>query len=232
MEKLAEGLLWYAVFIFSTVCHEAAHAFAALKLGDRTAYEGGQVTLDPRPHIQREPIGTVVVPIISFLAGGWMFGWASAPYDPYWAMRYPKRSAMMALAGPLANFGLAISAAILIRLGMLFNVFYAPESINFSHVTGAEIGIFATLTTLLSILFSLNLILGIFNLIPLPPLDGSGVLPLFLDENTARTYMQFVWNSPYMFFGIFIAWRVFDVIFDPIHLHSINLLYLGVGSYH
>lgn len=232
MEKLAEGLLWYAVFIFSTVCHEAAHAFAALKLGDKTAYEGGQVTLDPRPHIQREPIGTVVVPIISFLAGGWMFGWASAPYDPYWAMRYPKRSAMMALAGPLANFGLAISAAILIRLGMLFNVFYAPESINFSHVTGAEIGIFATLATLLSILFSLNLILGIFNLIPLPPLDGSGVLPLFLDENTARSYMQFVWNSPYMFFGIFIAWRVFDVIFDPIHLHSINLLYLGVGSYH
>lgn len=232
MEKLAEGLLWYAVFIFSIVCHEAAHALAALKLGDKTAYEGGQVTLDPRPHIQREPIGTVVVPILSFLLGGWMFGWASAPYDPYWAMRYPKRSAMMALAGPLANFSLVLSTAILIRLGMLFNIFYAPESINFSHVTGAEIGIFASLATLLSILFSLNLILGIFNLIPLPPLDGSGVLPLFLDENTARSYMQFVWNSPYMFFGIFIAWRVFDVIFDPIHLHSINLLYLGVGSYH
>jgi hypothetical protein len=63
-------------------------------------------------------------------------------------------------------------------------------------------------------------------------LDGSGVLPLFFDENTARSYMQFVWKSPYMLFGIFIAWRVFDVIFDPIHLHSINLLYLGVGSYH
>lgn len=232
MEKLAEGVLWYVVFIFSTVCHEAAHAFAALKLGDKTAYEGGQVTLDPRPHIQREPIGTVVVPILSFLMGGWMFGWASAPYDPYWAMHYPKRSAMMALAGPLANFSLVISTGVLIRLGMLLNVFYAPERINFSHVVGAEVGIFATLATVLSILFSLNLILGIFNLIPLPPLDGSGVLPLFFDENTARRYMQFVWNSPYMFFGIFIAWRLFDVIFDPIHLHSINLLYLGVGSYH
>jgi Zn-dependent protease len=232
MEKLAEGVLWYVVFIFSTVCHEAAHAFTALKLGDKTAYEGGQVTLDPRPHIQREPIGTVVVPIISFLAGGWMFGWASAPYDPYWAMRYPKRSAMMALVGPLSNFGLVISTGVLIRLGMLLNVFYAPERINFSHVVGAEVGIFATLATVLSILFSLNLILGIFNLIPLPPLDGSGVLPLFFDENTARSYMRFVWNSPYMFFGIFIAWRLFDVIFDPIHLHSINLLYLGVGSYH
>jgi len=57
---------------FSTILHEAAHAFSALKLGDSTAYEGGQVTLDPFPHIQREPFGTVIVPIISFFLGGWL----------------------------------------------------------------------------------------------------------------------------------------------------------------
>jgi Zn-dependent protease len=231
MEKLAEGLLWYTVFIFSTTCHEAAHAFAALKLGDKTAYEGGQVTLDPLPHIRREPIGTVVVPILSFLMGGWMFGWASAPYDPYWALNYPKRAAKMALAGPLANLTIVISTGVCIRIGMLAGVFYAPDSITFSHVTGAESGIFSAIAALLSIAFSLNLILFVFNLLPLPPLDGSGAVPLFLHERTARSYMEFIHNPSFMFLGLFVAWRVFDVIFDPVHLLSIRLLYPGMG-YH
>src|SRR6185436_3856232 len=83
----AAGLLWYFVFLYSTVCHEAAHAWAALKLGDDTAYQGGQVSLDPVPHIRREPWGMVIVPLITFywnaMAGvTWMMGWASAPYDP------------------------------------------------------------------------------------------------------------------------------------------------------
>lgn len=231
MDKIAEGLLWYTVFIFSTTCHEAAHAFAALKLGDKTAYEGGQVTLDPLPHIRREPIGTVVVPILSFLMSGWMFGWASAPYDPYWALNYPKRSAKMALAGPLANLTIVVSTGLLIRLGMLAGVFHAPDSITFSHVTGAEPGIFSAVAALLSIAFSLNLILFVFNLLPIPPLDGSGAVPLFLQEHTARSYMDFIHNPSFMFLGLFIAWRVFDVIFDPIHLLSIRLLYPGMG-YH
>ena len=81
MDFLALGLGWYVVFVFSVTCHEAAHAFAAMKLGDKTAYHGGQVTLDPTPHVRRSPFGMVVVPILSFLLGGWMIGWASAPYD-------------------------------------------------------------------------------------------------------------------------------------------------------
>lgn len=103
MDKLLDGLLWYIVFIFSTTLHEASHALAALKLGDRTAHEGGQVTLNPIPHIRREPIGTVAVPIISFILGGWMIGWASVPYNYAWSLKYPKKAAKMALAGPLAN---------------------------------------------------------------------------------------------------------------------------------
>ena len=93
MEKLAEGLLWYVAFLFSTTLHEASHAFAAFRLGDRTAYEGGQVTLDPIPHMRREPIGTIVVPLLSFLLGGWMIGWASTPYNRNWAEQAPKRAA-------------------------------------------------------------------------------------------------------------------------------------------
>ncbi len=233
LDKIAEGILWYVVFIFSTTCHEAAHALTALKLGDRTAYEGGQVTFDPVPHIRREPVGTVLVPIISFLMSGWMIGWASAPYDPYWAMRYPKRSSLMALAGPLSNFLLVLVSFLLIRLGLAFGVFYAPDSIVFSHVTAAaNSGIFSSIAKFLSILFSLNLILFTFNLLPLPPLDGSGLAPLFLEKRSAQNYLEFIrHNAALGFIGLYLAWKFFDVVFDPVHLFAINLLYPGMG-YH
>lgn len=88
--SLFQGTAWYIVFLFSTTVHEAAHALVALKLGDDTAHRGGQVTLDPTPHVRREPFGMVVVPLLSYFLGGWMVGWASAPYDPEWARRYPR----------------------------------------------------------------------------------------------------------------------------------------------
>ena len=232
MDQFAEGLLWYIVFIFSTTCHEAAHAFTALKLGDRTAYEGGQVTLDPLPHIRREPVGTVVFPIISFLMGGWMIGWASAPYDPSWAIRYPKRSALMAFSGPLTNLALVLLACLAIRMGIASDMFYAPDSINFSHVTAAvNGGVWIPLAKLLSIFFSLNLILCVFNLLPLPPLDGSGVVPILLEDTMAREYLNFIHNPSLMFIGLFLAWQAFGMIFRPVHLFAINLLYPGMG-YH
>src|SRR3990167_6103885 len=102
-EAVALGVVWYAVFLFSTTCHEAAHAWAAKLGGDPTAALGGQASINPLPHIQREPLGTVVVPVASYLLGGWMIGWASAPYDPLWAERHPRRAGLMALAGPGAN---------------------------------------------------------------------------------------------------------------------------------
>ena len=79
MEQWIEGFGWYVAFLVSVTCHEASHALAAMKLGDRTAYNHGQVTLDPVPHIQREPWGMVIVPVLSFVMGGWMIGWGSAP---------------------------------------------------------------------------------------------------------------------------------------------------------
>src|SRR5205807_5041545 len=93
--SLVTGAVWYIVFLLSTTCHEAAHALAAKLGGDLTAFHGGQVSLDPTPHIRREPIGMLVAPILSYLMGGWMMGWASAPYDPFWARRHPRRAAWM-----------------------------------------------------------------------------------------------------------------------------------------
>ena len=193
-ETVALGLMWYAAFLFSTTFHEAAHAWSALRLGDPTAYHGGQVTLNPLPHIQREPFGTVLVPLISFFLGGWMMGWASAPYDPYWADRYPKRAALMALAGPTSNLLIAVVAAVLLRVGF------------------AE----GPLLQLLWILFRLNLLLCIFNLLPLPPLDGSALPPLVLSHAAARSYLDFIREPMWTMVGLLVAWRLVGYVFPPV----------------
>ena len=223
------GLVSFVVFVYSTVCHEAAHAWAALKLGDRTAYEGGQVSLDPTPHIRREPFGMVVVPILSFLLGGGLIGWASAPYDPAWAQRHPRRSAWMALAGPAANLALVLAAALLIRLGLEWHVFTAPDFADRTHVTDAVAGpVWAFAALVLSVVYSLNLLLCVFNLIPLPPFDGSAVAMLLMSENTASKYQAFLAQGTLRFIGMFVAWKALGVIFPAVFLPSVNLLYPGM----
>lgn len=232
MDKLLDGLLWYIVFIFSTTLHEASHALAALKLGDRTAHERGHVTLNPIPHIKREPIGTVVVPIISFILGGWMIGWASVPYNYAWSLKYPKKAAKMSLAGPLANLLLVLITAVIIRVGIGYEIFSPPEQINYTHVVMANgSGWMDSLAMFLNVFFSLNLLLFIFNLLPIPPLDGSGLIPFYLSDEKARKYLQFINNPSLSFLGLMIAWNVFDYIYTPIHLSVVNLLYVGIAHY-
>ncbi len=184
MSDPVEALVFYVVFLFSATFHEAAHAWAAMRGGDPTAYHGGQVSLDPIPHIRREPFGMVVLPILTVLISGWPFGFASAPYDPDWARSHPRRAAWMALAGPGANFALILAAAFLIRTGMMFGFFQAPASIGFSHVTASDVSQFGSAAAfLVSTFFSLNIVLFALNLLPVPPLDGSGALPLVLSAS-------------------------------------------------
>jgi Zn-dependent protease len=230
--QLIDAGLWYIVFLFSTVFHEASHAFLAMKLGDLTAYKGGQVSLNPIPHIKREPFGTVIVPIMSFYTAGWMIGWASTPLDPKWSFQYPRKSAAVSAGGPISNFILLVFSAIIIRAGILFNFFAAPESINLSNIVEPVVpGAFTIFAKLISIIFSLNLILLTFNLIPLPPLDGSGIIPLWLNDDHGRKYMKFIRKPFFSLVGIFIAWRFFGPIYFKIHLFCINLLYPG-SNYH
>ncbi len=231
-DTLLLGIVWYAAFLFSLTVHEAAHAWASFKLGDETAYLGGQVTLNPLPHMQREPFGTMLVPLLSYMLSGWVMGWASAPYDPRWADRYPRRAAWMALAGPVSNLLIAVGCGLLIRLGMMVGTLAGPETARFVQVTVAtQPGIWESLATLLSILFSLNVLLFAFNLIPLPPLDGSGVLPLVLKEEWARGYQDFMRQPGFGLVGLLIAWKVFGAVFQPLHLLALNMLYPELG-YH
>src|SRR6188508_2216817 len=127
---IASGFIWFVAFLFSTTVHEAMRALVAWKGGDPTAYHGGQVSLSPIPHIRREPIGMLVVPLLTSMTQGWAMGWASAPYDPVWAERHPQRAALMAAAGPAGNFILALAAFMLLKAGLLAGIFAAPSSAN------------------------------------------------------------------------------------------------------
>ncbi len=230
MPDLLLGSIWYVVFLLSLTAHEAAHAWAALRGGDPTAYWGGQVTLDPRPHIRREPFGTVVVPLLMFASSGFMMGWASTPYDPRWALAHPRRAGWMSLAGPAANLALVVLAAGAIHLGVAAGVFEAPDSIRFTRVTLAVGGgIWPVVATFASVLFTLNLLLLVFNLIPVPPLDGSGALAVLLSGPAARR-VQLLWRRPGISFaGLFAAWMLIDRLFSPMFLVAVNWLYPGVS---
>lgn len=220
------AVVWYVVLLFSLTFHEAAHGLAARRGGDPTAYLLGQVSLDPRPHIRREPLGTVFVPLFSFAISGWMIGWASTPYDPRWADRYPRRAAWMSLAGPAANLLLVVASGVLIRILILADVLEAPQTIHFTQVAASTAGgVWSTLATFLSVLFTLNLLLTVFNLIPVPPLDGAGALGLLLGEESNRRMRLLLAQPQVALLGILAAWYLIGQVFWPVHLLAIRLLY-------
>lgn len=226
---LAEAPLWYVAFLLSVTCHEAAHAWAALKLGDDTAARGGQVTLNPMPHIQREPLGMVVVPIASLLLGGWMIGWASAPYDPYWQQRYPRRAAWMALAGPAANFTLVAIASLVMLGGMISGIFHLPEDFSSLQMVAPAMEFSGGLATFLSILFIENVLLGAFNLIPVPPLDGATAVGLILPESSFLAFLNFMQQPGFSILGLVIAWRAFDYVFPPVYDLALGVFYTSAN---
>ncbi len=212
-ETLVTGFIWYVAFLFSTTCHEASHALVAKLGGDDTAERGGQVTLNPIPHIKREPWGMVVIPILAFLFANSMIGWASAPFSPEWERRYPRRAALMAYAGPAANFTLMLIAAILIRMGRADGWFHRGSE--------GQPNLFGLV---LSVFFALNLLLGVFNLLPVPPLDGSAGIMMFMGNETAQRYLDWLRTTPYRSLGLLAAILVFRYLYGPIEAFATQLL--------
>jgi Zn-dependent protease len=229
-EQLADLPLWYVAFLLSLTCHEAAHALVAKWGGDLTAYYSGQVTLNPAPHMKREPFGTVVVPLLTYLLGGWMIGWGSAPYDPFWEARHPRAASRMALAGPIANFILVIAAGVLLQMGIAAGMFQVPTGVGFAHLVDAIGGPASEgAAKFLAILFSLNLLLGTFNLLPVAPLDGHSVIGLLLPEETFLRWLEFIRQPMPSLLGILIAWNMFDGVFWPVFRFAIGVLHWGHG---
>lgn len=217
--ELLPGLLvWYIVFLFSTTFHEFAHAFLAHRGGDDTAHEGGYATLDPLPHIRRSPMGMVLMPVISYLYLGWMVGFASVPYDPEWGRRNPKRQALMSLAGPGANLLLVLISLVTIRALLSANlVQFAPYG---SHQLLEAVGRgsrtpMGALAMALGVMLQLNVVLCLFNLIPIPPLDGAGVLGGLFPRRIGSLYERMQQVPAFGFLGLVVAWKVFPFIAAP-----------------
>lgn len=161
-------LMIFIILIFSIILHECAHGLAAERCGDSTARQAGRITLNPIPHL--DPIGSILIPgimiLMSLVTGsGFIFGWAKpVPINPY-NLNDPKRDMMwIGLAGPATNFAVALFLALVFRL------------LAISASLGAVILFYG---------ITINLILGFFNLIPIPPLDGSRILTGLLPEKYA-----------------------------------------------
>jgi Zn-dependent protease len=222
-----DPIVWYVVFVISITSHEAAHAAAAYLGGDDTAYLGGQVSLNPLPHMQREPFGMVLVPLLTALTRGFPIGWASAPYDPYWEERYPQRAAWMAAAGPGANIALALLAFTALRLGLGLDVFEVPYEFSASRLVSADEPFVDNLGRFLSMLFALNVALALFNLMPVPPLDGLSVLGLVLPSDLALRIKHALRSPGPAIVGLLAVWMLFPRVFGPVFWQIAGLLYTG-----
>ncbi len=236
-DRIVEFLVWFLVFLFSLTIHEAAHALLARLGGDDTAYLGGQVSLNPLPHIRREPLGTLLMPLISFFMLGWVLGWASTPIDPHWARRHPRRQALMSAAGPAANLLVAATAFVILRMLLVQEILVLPsiETRSYSRLAqpapiyGETSPLWGVATTL-SIALSLNILLFLFNRRPIPPRVGSGVAEGLFPDSIGR-FMTTLRANPMMgLLGLLVAWRIFPYILYPIFERMLDWLYAGIAS--
>ena len=163
---LLEAALMAVVLLFSVIVHEVAHGYVALLNGDSTARMLGRITLNPVPHI--DPIGTILLPLLLLMThAGILFGWAKpVPVNPLNYRNYRWGEFAVSAAGPLSNLALAALFSVLLRLG-------------FDNVGLMKLAYFGV---------SINIFLALFNLIPIPPLDGSHILAILLPRDLARLY--------------------------------------------
>lgn len=198
------------ILIFSVVIHEVSHGYAANALGDPTAHLAGRLTLNPLKHL--DMMGSVIIPaILIFTNAEFIFGWAKpVPYNPYNLRRGGKwAEAIVAGAGPASNFLIAIIFGLLLRFGTMFGL-----------VAGSFIQI-------VGIIVFVNIMLGVFNLIPIPPLDGSKVLAGVLPYNAEQMYRRFQDNmARYGLIAMFGFIFLFIWIIGPIFARLISLIFL------
>lgn len=190
---MIEQLSIIPILLFSVIIHEMAHGWMALRLGDTTARDRGRLTLNPIPHI--DPVGSILVPLVSLAAAGQVFiAWAKpVPVNPA-NFRNPRRdSVLVSAVGPLSNFmlallcGFAVIAAGIVRAGFV------------ESDAGLAVRIAGFLLQMLYGGMYVNVALGVFNLMPLPPLDGSHIFAALLPPSAAAAYMRIG------FFGILVV---------------------------
>lgn len=176
--EIGQLIIPFGVILFSLVIHESAHAWSAAFLGDATAQRLGRISLNPSRHI--DPIGTVLLPIVAIWSGAPIIGWAKpVPVNPA-NLKHPRRDFLyIAAAGPMSNLVLAVFAAIIL------SVYPAGSHGPDTYLTGSGT---TQVFLLASAMFDINVLLAVFNMIPIPPLDGGNVLAGLLPETAARVF--------------------------------------------
>ena len=175
------------VFLFAISIHESAHAWMANRCGDPTARMLGRISLNPIRHI--DPVGTILLPLIALVTHFPMLGWAKpTPVDPRNFKNLVWDDILTTLAGPASNFIVATSAAILLAAIALVAPGGRPAVGSVLNGLIFSDSLLVPVSLFLYELMEINIVLGVFNLIPVPPLDGSHVLRHFLSENLRRAY--------------------------------------------
>jgi Zn-dependent protease len=180
----AQILLLFIVLLFSLTVHEAAHAWSAERLGDPTARILGRVSLNPIVHV--DPIGTILFPLLAIVAGVPVIGWAKPVPVNVQKLRHTRRDyVLVAAAGPVSNLALAILAALILKL------------MHVSPFISGEANVSVPVAKMLTAALRLNVLLAIFNMIPIPPLDGGNVIGGLLPGPLARRFDALI--RPYGF---------------------------------
>ena len=179
---IMSAVIFLVILLFSAIIHEIAHGYVAERLGDPTARLAGRLTLNPQKHI--DPMMSIALPLLLLISGSPIIIGAAkpVPVDPFNLRDGRKDLALVSLSGPLSNVLIAILASLLIKLILAF---YPSFEQNIGTME-----ILSFLTFILTAIAKLNLLLAIFNLIPIPPLDGSKIFALLLPEKLANTFLS------------------------------------------
>ena len=205
MSDFLFGILNLAMFVPAIVLHEVAHGYVSYRLGDPTAKSRGRLSLNPVKHM--DPFGTVLLPLMLWAAGLPIFGYAKpVPINPGYYRDYRKGMVLTGLAGPATNLTLALLAGLAVR-AISAGVSIVSGAAGETVLTGAAWVAFA-----FYFFAQINLVLMFFNLIPIPPLDGSRVLPLFLSDAALAKYHQFERYGIMVFFALmFLVPRLLNI---------------------
>lgn len=188
--------------IFAITVHEAAHGYAAKHFGDMTAFNAGRITLNPLKHI--DMFGTIILPALTVMLGGILFGWAKPVPVDFRRLRNPKKDMLwVAAAGPASNFAMAIFWALVMKFSV-----NAPEAFVLPMALMAKAGV------------TINIVLMVLNLLPLPPLDGGRIAVSLLPMNLARPFAQ-IERYGFIILIILLFSGVLGRILEPL----INLVY-------
>lgn len=175
--SLIGAVITITILVFSAILHEVAHGFVADKLGDPTARLMGRLTLDPRKHI--DPFLSILLPLILYLTSPIIFGGAKpVPVDPFNLKDGRKDIALVSLAGPATNILIAVITA------MCLKVLFPGETLSMILQNGSLLG------AIMGTIVHINLLLAVFNLLPIPPLDGSKIFSLILPESMANAFLS------------------------------------------